>query len=198
MNRTVTLVKTAYEPGQLGPYERPQVALAGRSNVGKSSLINALCGNRRLAKISSTPGKTRSVNFYDVEPGGWQLVDLPGYGYARCSKTERAKWARLIEGYLADNPLLAGVAVLLDSRLEPQKLDLEMTAFLGASRIPMLAVLTKADKCKQRDRSKRQRQWRDILGLDRDPLLFSAKTGMGSGALWRALESAAVGEVPED
>jgi len=192
MNRTIELVKTIYEIKQLEDFDVPQIALAGRSNVGKSSLVNRLAGRKKLAKISSKPGKTRSLNYYKVNPDGYFLVDLPGYGYAKCSKTERAKWAKLIEKYMIDNPQLKAVAVLLDSRLTPQKLDLELTSYLRSISIPVIPVLTKADKPKQRELAKLQNRWKDILQQDRAPILFSSKTGKGEENLWNILSEYAL------
>ena len=187
MNRTIELVKTIYEIKQLEDFEEPQIALAGRSNVGKSSLVNRLAGRRKLAKISSKPGKTRSLNYYKVNPDGYFLVDLPGYGYAKCSKTERDKWAKLIERYMDNNSQLKAVVVLLDSRLTPQKLDLELTSYLRTMDIPVIPVLTKADKPKQRELATLQNQWQDILQQDWKPVLFSSKTGKGEDKLWNIL-----------
>ena len=187
MNRSLELIKTIYEIKQLEELDAPQIALAGRSNVGKSSLVNRLAGQKSLAKISSKPGKTRSLNYYRVNPDGYYLVDLPGYGYARCSKSERDKWAKLIDKFITTTPTLKGVAVLLDSRLTPQKLDLELTAYLRRLSIPVIPVLTKADKPKQRERAQVQQQWKDILQIDRAPLFFSSKTGMGEAKLWEIL-----------
>jgi len=192
MNRTIELIKTIYEIKQLEDFNEPQIALAGRSNVGKSSLVNRLAGRKKLAKISSKPGKTRSLNYYRVDPDGYFLVDLPGYGYAKCSKAEREKWAKLIEAYISGNSRLKAVAVLLDSRLTPQKLDLELTSYLRGLNIPVIPVLTKADKPKQRDRARLQNQWQDILQQDRAPVLFSSKTGMGEAKLWEILTSYAM------
>lgn len=189
MNRSLTIVKTAFEADQMTGLDLPQVALAGRSNVGKSSLINYLAGRRQLAKTSATPGKTRSINFYAVSPLNYYLVDLPGYGYARCSKAERDKWAKLIDRYVQGNRLLRGMAVLLDCRLEPQQNDLNLTAWLQHLNLPMLAVLTKADKCTQKERARRQRQWADLLGSQQPPLLFSAKSGQGREGLWTRLDA---------
>lgn len=191
MHRSIELVKTIYEIKQLEDFEEAQIALAGRSNVGKSSLVNRLAGRKKLAKISSKPGKTRSLNYYRVNPDGFFLVDLPGYGYAKCSKTERDKWAKLIEAYMRDNQQLRAVAVLLDSRLKPQKIDLELTSYLKAMRIPIIPVLTKSDKPKQREVAKIQSQWRDILQQDVAPIPFSSKTGRGEDKLWAALAEAA-------
>lgn len=187
MNRTIELVKTIYEIKQLENFDEAQIALAGRSNVGKSSLVNRLAGRKKLAKISSKPGKTRSLNYYKVNPDGYFLVDLPGYGYAKCSKTERAKWAKLIEAYMTSNTQLKAVAVLLDSRLTPQKIDMELTSYLKSLGIPVIPVLTKADKPKQRELAKLQSQWKDILQQKNNPLLFSSKTGKGEDNLWDVL-----------
>ncbi|NDV19109.1 YihA family ribosome biogenesis GTP-binding protein [Pseudodesulfovibrio sp. JC047] len=187
MNRTIELVKTIYEIKQLEHFEEAQIALAGRSNVGKSSLVNRLAGRKKLAKISSKPGKTRSLNYYKVNPDGYFLVDLPGYGYAKCSKTERAKWAKLIEAYMTETPHLKAVAVLLDSRLKPQKIDMELTSYLKNLGIPVIPILTKADKPKQRDLAQLQNQWKDILQQDKTPLAFSSKTGKGEEKLWDIL-----------
>ena len=162
----------------------PQVAMAGRSNVGKSSLINALGGSKKLAKTSSTPGKTRSVNFFLVEPVKFYLVDLPGYGYARCSKAEREKWGLLIQKFLEHNVLLRAVVLLLDSRLEPQVLDLDLAQYVRSLNLELIPVLTKADKCRQKRLSDIRKTWTQILGLAREPVVFSSKTGLGREQLW--------------
>ncbi|MGE4298625.1 MAG: ribosome biogenesis GTP-binding protein YihA/YsxC [Desulfovibrionaceae bacterium] len=199
-NAQLILEKTVYTPGQLidaaGEIHGPQVALAGRSNVGKSTLINCLAGQRKLAKISATPGKTRSLNYYRVRlpgtpvddpgPSPLYLVDLPGYGYAKCSKVEREKWAKLIDAFLTRSRDLKAVAVLIDCRVEPQRLDLDMTDYVRSLGIPVIPVLTKADKCKQQEQSARQKQWQAILGGAK-PILFSGKTGKGSVKLWESL-----------
>lgn len=195
MNRTFDLVKTAYEISQLTPSDIPQVALAGRSNVGKSSLINCLANRKGLAKISSTPGKTQSVNFFNITPGGYTLVDLPGYGYARRSQAERAKWGKLIERFLTANPGLKAVAVLLDVRVTPQQSDLELVGWLRHAGIPILPVLTKCDKVNQREQASRQREWKDLLGGAATPICFSSVTRQGLVPLWAALDAAA--GVPE-
>lgn len=183
MQPHLTLETTAFSPDQLPSLEPPQVALAGRSNVGKSSLINCLAGRRQLAKTSATPGKTRSINFYRASPGDFFLVDLPGYGYARTSKAERAAWAKFIERYVESSQGLRAVALLIDSRHTPQKLDLDLLGYVQSRNIPHMAVLTKADKCKQKDLAQRTREWTDLLrgGV---PLPFSSKTGRGRDALW--------------
>lgn len=196
MNRSFDLVKTAYVISQLEPSDEPQVALAGRSNVGKSSLINCLAGRKALAKVSSTPGKTQSVNFFRITPGDYTLVDLPGYGFARRSQEERAKWGKLIERFLTGNPGLKAVAVLIDVRVTPQQSDLELVGWLRHEGIPILPVLTKCDKVNQREASARQREWRDLLGGAATPICFSSVSKQGREALWAALDKTA-GILPE-
>lgn len=193
-NETLVLTDTIFTPSQLTLPQTPQVALAGRSNVGKSTLVNCLAGRKGLAKTSSTPGKTRSLNFYRVDPDGFFMVDLPGYGYARCSKTEREKWARLIDSYLKDNPWIRAVVSIVDCRLTPQKLDLELQAYLRGLGIPIVLVLTKIDKCKQAEREKRKKEWHDLGVSSLPPMLFSGKTGMGRDSLMRLLARIALDE----
>ncbi len=184
-NESLVLTQTVFASNQMALPEAPQIALAGRSNVGKSTLVNCLAGRKGLAKTSATPGKTRSLNFYRVDPHGYYLVDFPGYGYARCSKTEREKWARLIDAYLKNNPWVRAVVSIVDCRLAPQKLDLELQAYLRELALPIILVLTKIDKCKQNERDKRKNEWRDLGVAQSAPLLFSGKTGAGRDALMR-------------
>ncbi|MDE5879276.1 MAG: ribosome biogenesis GTP-binding protein YihA/YsxC [Desulfovibrio sp.] len=192
MESTLELETTAYVTGQLPSVDRPQIALAGRSNVGKSSLINALAGRKKLAKVSAQPGKTRSVNFYRVRPQDFYIVDLPGYGYARASHEERRQWAKTLEAYLSRDRHIRALALLLDCRLPPQKLDMDLAAFATSKGLPVLPILTKADKCTQREREARRREWRDILGVA--PIITSASHRQGIDKLWRALDAAALGE----
>lgn len=185
MPSTVILEKTIYTIDQLGEMPLPQLALAGRSNVGKSSLLNRLTGRKNLAKTSSTTGKTRSLNFYKVNPEEFYLVDLPGYGYARCSKAERDKWAALITRYLRGNTRLFGVVALLDSRLPPQALDIDLIGYIQGEGIEVFPVLTKADKCKQPVRHANQAAWQRLLGTPVPPLLISSQSGMNIDKLWQ-------------
>ena len=170
--------------------ESAHIALAGRSNVGKSSLINALAQRKQLAKVSSTPGKTRSVNLYRVTPQNLFLTDLPGYGYAKRSKSERELWGSLIQNYLLECENLVAVAILLDSRLEPQEVDKMMVEFALSNNIPLIPVLTKADKCTQKERAQRQSQW-SVLIPKMIGIPVSAHTGLGLSELWKALIDAA-------
>lgn len=194
MQPTLLLETTAYTLDQLAHLEQAQVALAGRSNVGKSSLVNALAGRKALAKVSASPGKTRSINYYRVSTDDFFVVDLPGYGYARCSKEERNKWARLLEHYLVSCTHLKSLALLLDCRLPPQKMDVALANFARTNHLPLLPVLTKADKCTQKERSEQQKMWRDLLdGIN--PIITSSRDKQGMDSLWVALKSAVqVGE----
>lgn len=183
------LEATAFTRGQLIHPEAPQVALAGRSNVGKSSLINALAGRKALAKVSATPGKTRSINYYRLDRldgADAYLVDLPGYGYARCSQAERNKWAELLRHYLTDTPGLRALALLLDSRLSPQKADRELLAFASSVSLPVLPVLTKADKCGKKELTACRRAWEPLLEGG-TLLISSARSRHGLDELWQAL-----------
>lgn len=126
----------------------PEYAFIGRSNVGKSSLINMLCGINKLARVSNTPGRTRNVEHFKVE-NAWLLADLPGYGFAKVSRTERGTWQQMIHTYLRERENLQCVFVLVDSRLEPQQNDLDMIQWLGQEGIPFVIVFTKSDKMKQ-------------------------------------------------
>jgi GTP-binding protein len=167
---------------------RPEIAFAGRSNVGKSALLNRLLGRRGLARVSRTPGRTQTINFYRVNDA-FYFVDLPGYGYAKVSERIRRAWAPMVEGYLRSRRSLRAVVVIVDARHPPTPLDQEMRAWLQASRIPHLIVLTKVDKITRGARRRNRESAAAILGI-RSPnavLLFSATTGEGEEELWRHL-----------
>jgi GTP-binding protein len=138
-------LKSSAEWQQCPPDTFPEIALIGRSNVGKSSLINALLQAKGVAKTSATPGKTQVINHFLIEDS-WYLVDLPGYGYARVSQTERAKWSKMVQGYLLNRKNLVLLMLLIDSRIPPQKSDIEFTRFAGKNGLPLILVFTKADK----------------------------------------------------
>lgn len=158
----------------------PEIALVGRSNVGKSSLINKVVNRKGLAKSSSTPGKTRTINYFIIN-GGWHLVDLPGYGYAKVSQQERNRWQKMIEKYLQKREQLKGVIMLLDIRHEPNKNDQLMKNWLLESGLPLLLIATKADKISRGNRPKHLAVIRRALNLELadTPIVFSAQTGEG-------------------
>lgn len=131
--------------GQCPKSNKPEYAFIGRSNVGKSSLINMLTGRKGLAKVSNTPGKTQHINYYQIE-GKWHLVDLPGYGYAKISKTKRAAWEKMIANYLQNRNTLICAFVLLDAYIPPQPIDVEFINWLGEMHIPFVIVYTKTDR----------------------------------------------------
>jgi GTP-binding protein len=167
----------------------PEVAFAGRSNVGKSSLLNRLVHRKKLARVSNTPGRTREVNFFKINDQ-FVFVDLPGYGYARISKERRAEWKPLIEGYLRTSPQLRGIVELLDARHDPTNDDLQMLDFLGEIGVPTIVALTKIDKLTSGARKKRAVERAAQLGLDSDQVIpFSAVTGEGRDSLAEAIEA---------
>ncbi len=197
MQSKLILETTAYTFEQIIALDSVQIALAGRSNVGKSSLVNALAGRKSLAKTSATPGKTRSLNFYRVEPEDFYVVDLPGYGYARCSKEERNAWGKLMQRYLVNCQSLEALAVLLDCRLPPQKIDVQLVEFAQTNNIPLLPILTKADKCKQKERVEKQKLWTQHLrGIV--PIITSSSSGLGLDTLWQALRDIAQNASPHE
>ena len=170
------------------PAELPEIAFAGRSNVGKSSLLNKLLRRKAFARVSNTPGRTREINFFKVN-GTFVLADLPGYGYARISKARKAEWRPLIEGYLSDSPMLWGIVLLLDVRHDPTDDDRLMLDFLADLGAPTIVAFTKIDKLNATDAARRTEELANVLGLDPDQVVpFSSKTGQGRDALASALE----------
>ncbi|HBL38161.1 MAG TPA: YihA family ribosome biogenesis GTP-binding protein [Flavobacteriales bacterium] len=159
--QSAEFIKSSAHPQECPPDDRPEYAFIGRSNVGKSSLINMLTNRKALAKISSTPGKTQLINHFVIDDGikeasgrrSWYLVDLPGFGYAKVSKTSRVKWQRTSEQYLTARRNLMCVMMLIDSRHPPQKVDLEFMAWMGEHNLPFVMVFTKVDKLNQTDRA---------------------------------------------
>jgi GTP-binding protein len=167
----------------------PEVAFAGRSNVGKSSLLNRLVHRKKFARVSNTPGRTREINFFKVNDA-FVLVDLPGYGYARVSKDQRAEWRPLIESYLRRSPQLRGIVHLLDVRHDPTTDDKLMLDFLSEIGVPTIVVLTKIDKLTSAERRKQLADLPLRLGLDVEQVIpFSAATGEGRDDLGAAIES---------
>ena len=161
---------------------KPEYAFIGRSNVGKSSLINMLTGVKGLAKTSGKPGKTQLINHFLINKE-WYIVDLPGYGYARTAKTSRKAWAKMIEDYMLKRETLVNVFLLIDSRIPPQNIDIEFANFLGSNGIPLTVVFTKTDKENQRTVSGNVNEFKNRLLQDWDSLpdmmLTSSATGYG-------------------
>jgi GTP-binding protein len=187
---TVEYAGTVAKPGQPPPGDLPQIAFSGRSNVGKSSLINTLLGRTRskVAHVSATPGKTQALNYYRVNDLFF-LVDLPGYGYARVPVALRDAWRRLIEWYLEESGLVRGVVHLVDARRAPTEHDMAMMGYLSKLELPAMVVLTKMDKLKQSERKRAVARVLSDLGLDEDQLVpFSSRTGEGRDALLAALD----------
>ncbi len=173
--------------------ELPEIAFIGRSNVGKSSLINALVGRPGLARVSGSPGKTTLLNFYRLP--GFYLVDLPGYGFARASKSARAGYRKLVTGYLRNRSRLTGVVWLLDVRHQPSEDDVEMQQLLAENGRPALAVLTKADKLTRSALPVRVRELAEALGLHQDQIeVTSSHSGLGVVELATSIIAAAAGE----
>lgn len=173
----------------------PEVAFAGRSNVGKSSLINRLLHRKKAARVSNTPGRTREVNFFEIN-GQFVIADLPGYGYARVSKDAKLAWQPLIEGYLRNSPQLRGVVQLLDVRHPPSADDHEMLGFLADIGAPTLIAATKVDKLTRAEAPKKLRDLALAIGVEDEQIIpFSSVTGMGRDDLAAAV-IALVGEPP--
>lgn len=180
--KDVKFIKSATKPQDYPPPDKPEVAVVGRSNVGKSSLINAIF-KRSIAKVSATPGKTRLINFFSF---GEELyfVDLPGYGFASVSKSERLNWQKMIESYLLNRENLKLVIMLVDSRYPPTNLDFLMKEWLESYNLPYVIVATKADKLNQSEKAKVKKVIKQTLELNHDRIILtSAKEGVGVGEL---------------
>jgi GTP-binding protein len=183
------IIATAFSRKDFPAPGLPEVVLAGRSNVGKSSLINKLAGKKGLARTSSTPGKTQSINFYKFNRA-FLIVDLPGFGYAKVGKAASIGWKHLIETYFRDRSGVAMVLHLVDARLQPTRLDLELSEWLDFLGVPRLVVATKADKLSGNDKVNQQRIISDAFG-GKPVILASAVTGIGCKEIWRrVMESA--------
>jgi GTP-binding protein len=184
-------VKSAFDESQWVRGRLPEVAFLGRSNVGKSSLINSLLGVKGLARTSSTPGRTQAINFFLINRS-FHFVDLPGYGYARVSKTMRAEWGEFVTAYLANRERLVLSIQIVDSRHDPTQLDMQLSEWLHANGKPRLTVATKADKLSRNELHKSLRRAREILGafgVD-EIVAYSATTGLGRERLWRVISDA--------
>jgi len=188
--KTATFVKSAARPAEYPLSDLPEIAFAGRSNVGKSSLINCLVNRKKLVKTSNTPGRTQLINFFKINDA-LMLVDLPGYGYAKVPTTVRAQWRGMMEAYLLGRRTLKGVVLILDARRDgPDPREIDFLKWLHKHHLPVLPVLTKSDKLKKNALARQHPKNARALGLE--PLLlilFSAKNGQGRKEVWEAIEA---------
>lgn len=182
-------VKSAVWPNQFPPATMPEIAFVGRSNVGKSSLINALVDRKSLAKTSNTPGRTQLINFFTVNNSLF-FVDLPGYGFAKVPRSVKKDWGEMIETYLRERRNLALVVFILDVRRDPSADDLSLRDWLDHYRIPYAAILTKADKLSNQQALGRKKLIEKAMGkgASGNTILFSAKTRKGAEELWQFIE----------
>ena len=192
-------LKSAADAGQFPAPGAPEIAFLGRSNVGKSSLINALLGEK-MAKTSSTPGRTRTINFFEVRRPGkpkaeWVFADLPGYGYAKLPHELTAEWPKFIEPYLQDRPTLSLCVVLVDSSIPPQQSDKQLVEWLQSAQRPYLIAATKADRLSGNKLTASLNTLRSQFQSERI-LTFSTKTGTGRDELWKEIFSRTQGEPP--
>ena len=178
---------SAVTPGQYPPDDFPEVAFAGRSNVGKSSLINKILNRKKLVRTSKTPGRTQLLNFFEINEL-WRFVDLPGYGYARVPVEVQKRWRPMVESYLTTRVNLRGMVWLLDIRREVSKEDLHLWDWLQAKQVPVIIVVTKADKLSKNKRNKQAASIANSLGRKAQELIqFSATSGEGKDEIWQAL-----------
>ncbi|MGI6722612.1 MAG: ribosome biogenesis GTP-binding protein YihA/YsxC [Anaerovoracaceae bacterium] len=188
--KNAELIAVTAKPEQYPPDNMKEIAFAGRSNVGKSSLLNLLTGRKKLARISSSPGKTRTINFYEID-GSFRIVDLPGYGYAKVSRSVSEKWGQMMEAYLENRQGLVKVVQLVDIRHEPTKQDIQMYDYLKYYGLDGIVVATKADKVSRSQRQKNLSAIRKSLGMQQDDLLIpvSALKKTGQDDLLEAIGS---------
>ncbi|MFT9055373.1 MAG: ribosome biogenesis GTP-binding protein YihA/YsxC [Ethanoligenens sp.] len=181
----------AYRAADIPPYTVPEIVFAGRSNVGKSSMLNKLANQKSLARVSSVPGKTVSVNFYRCDrPGDFRLVDLPGYGYAKAARTDKAKWSSLVESYLIGRPVTMAVQ-LVDGRRPLTEDDEHMLHYFSEQQIPFIIAMTKMDKMKSTEQAARKNAFPAETGADAAHIIpFSARTGMGVAEFTAAIAAA--------
>ncbi|HEY0099758.1 MAG TPA: ribosome biogenesis GTP-binding protein YihA/YsxC [Pyrinomonadaceae bacterium] len=186
-------VKSSFSEQDWPRTKLPEVAFLGRSNVGKSSLINSLLGVKGLARTSSTPGRTQALNFFLINRR-FHFVDLPGYGYARVPRAIRESWGEIVTSYLAKRESLVLLIQIVDSRHEPTKLDLQLREWLTAYAKPHLTVATKSDKLSQNVLGKNLRRAREVLGAlgSGEVISYSATTGHGRERVWRVIEEALI------
>jgi GTP-binding protein len=186
--KSTDFVKSAVKPSHYPTAILPEIAFSGRSNVGKSSLINTLVNRKRLVKTSSTPGRTQLINFFDIN-NAFSFVDLPGFGYAKVPKSIKKTWGPMVETYLSTRKTLKGVVLIMDIRRMTGPHELEFIEWLRYYTIPSILILTKTDKLSKSKQMNQHNAIAKILGIDRNGLiLFSAKSRMGKDATWAAIE----------
>lgn len=186
--KSAEFIKSAVKPAQYPDEVFPEFAFTGRSNVGKSSLINTLVNRKRLVKTSATPGRTQLINFFLINKT-FSFVDLPGYGFAKVPASVRKKWGPMIETYLSTRKTLKGVALIMDIRRIPGIQELNFIEWLYYYNIPGMLILTKADKLSKTKRLTQQATIAKALSVDKDDLiLFSAKSRLGKDVVWDAIE----------
>ncbi len=183
-----SLVTVAPVPSAFPSVSVPEIAVVGRSNSGKSTLINTMVGQRHLARVSGRPGKTRAIIFFDVEEK-FILADLPGYGFARAPKSEQRAWRTLVESYMGGGRPIAGIIALFDIRRQPDDLDKALVSMLERHGLSWKAVWTKADKLKKAQMKKTAAKLDDELGCKNQGVVFSSKTRLGRDELWRWIDS---------
>lgn len=189
--RTASFLQSNTKIDKLPTANKPEYAFIGRSNVGKSSLINMLTNNGKLAKVSATPGKTITINHFIINDE-WYLVDLPGYGFAKRSQKDREMWGKMLDAYIMNRQNLVLTFVLVDSRIEPQKIDLEFIAKLGENQVPFAIVFTKADKLKQCQlaanieayKNRLLEEWEELPTM----LVTSSENGLGKDDILNLIE----------
>lgn len=186
----VSFVKSAFRKDHYPPPDRPEIAFAGKSNVGKSSLINVLVNRKKMARTSSTPGRTQAINFFEIKDKNLFIVDLPGYGFARVPLQVKKSWGEMVETYLKTRPNIRAVVVILDIRRDVSEGDMELINWLNAYGIKAITVLTKADKLSRQQAMGRLKQITMELGnsISGAPVVFSAKTGEGRDRIWVEIE----------
>ena len=196
--KSAEFVTSATRPSQYPPANLPEIAFAGRSNVGKSSLINTLVNRRRLVKTSSTPGRTQLINFFNINEN-LVFVDLPGYGYARVPAAVQKKWGPMIETYLSTRPTLKAVVLIMDIRRTPGAREMDLLYWLDYHGIAAIRVLTKTDKLSKTKLTRQHAAVAGALGIEKkDLLLFSAKTRLGKDRLWDAILTLTNRQNPSD
>lgn len=188
----VSFLKSAFNKTHYPPADRPEIAFAGKSNVGKSSLLNVLVNRKKLARTSSTPGRTQALNFFNFGNDRFYLVDLPGYGFARVPLSVKASWRKMVQSYLEFRPSLKALIVIMDIRRDISDEDISLINWLAEYGIKLIPVFTKADKLKPQKRAARLKQLKKDFSQisDHSPVLFSARTREGKDEIWSRIEEA--------